>query len=144
MEDNLSEIVQLVGKESLSEDQKVIMEVAKIIREDFLQQNAFTDYDFTCPLVKSIGMLRTIITFYNNCQRVIADSPQDQKVTWAQIKTSMGGAKPDPDVKGNAVIQKVIDGKFVDPKLPPAEITRFYGGICDEVNMAFTAFTDGL
>jgi V-type H+-transporting ATPase subunit A len=56
------------------------MEVAKIIREDFLQQNAFTDYDFTCPLVKSIGMLRTIITFYNNCQRIIADSPAEHKV----------------------------------------------------------------
>ena len=62
---------------------KVVMEVAKIIREDFLQQNAFTDYDFTCPLVKSIGMLRTIITFYNNCQvrrarvrkRVVAAAP---------------------------------------------------------------------
>merc|ERR1712087_291328 len=64
-EDNLQEIVALVGKESLSEDQKVIMEVAKIIREDFLQQNAFTDYDFTCPLTKSVGMLKCIITFYD-------------------------------------------------------------------------------
>ena len=60
-EDALTEIVQLVGKESLSEDQKVVMEVAKIIREDFLQQNAFTDYDFTCPLVKSVGMLKCIM-----------------------------------------------------------------------------------
>jgi V-type H+-transporting ATPase subunit A len=57
-EDNLSEIVQLVGKESLSEDQKVIMEVAKLIREDFLAQNAFTDYDYTCPLPKTVGMLK--------------------------------------------------------------------------------------
>ena len=81
LEDSLSEIVQLVGKESLSEDQKVVMEVAKIIREDFLQQNAFTDYDYTCPLVKSIGMLRTIITFYNCCQRTILDSPPDAKVS---------------------------------------------------------------
>ena len=40
-EDNLSEIVQLVGKESLSEDQKVVMDIAKIIREDFLQQVRF-------------------------------------------------------------------------------------------------------
>merc|ERR1719454_385383 len=49
-EDNLSEIVQLVGKESLSEDQKAVMDIAQVIREEFLQQNAFTDYDFTCPL----------------------------------------------------------------------------------------------
>merc|ERR1711915_321725 len=52
-EDNLSEIVQLVGKESLSEDQKVIMEVAKLIREDFLAQNAFTEHDYTCPITKT-------------------------------------------------------------------------------------------
>jgi V-type H+-transporting ATPase subunit A len=35
--------VQLVGRDSLSEDQKVVLEVAKIIREDFLQQNAFSE-----------------------------------------------------------------------------------------------------
>ncbi|KAI2494027.1 ATPsynthase alpha/beta subunit N-term extension [Fragilaria crotonensis] len=68
-EDNLSEIVQLVGKESLSEDQKVVMEIAKLLREDFLAQNAFTDYDFTCPLPKTIGMLRVIINFYDLCQK---------------------------------------------------------------------------
>lgn len=54
LQDNLQEIVQLVGKESLSEDQKVIIDVADIIIEDFLAQNAFTTYDFTCPLAKSV------------------------------------------------------------------------------------------
>merc|ERR1712224_508958 len=43
-ETNLQEIVQIVGKESLSEDQKLNLDMAKIIREDFLQQNAFTTY----------------------------------------------------------------------------------------------------
>ncbi len=78
-ENSLSEIVQLVGRDSLSEDQKVgatlcwppgwnvfrglimrlvllqvILEIAKIIREDFLQQNAFSPHDYTCPLYKSV------------------------------------------------------------------------------------------
>ena len=44
-EDSLSEIVQLVGKESLSEDQKVVMEIAKIIREASGTSSSF----FTCP-----------------------------------------------------------------------------------------------
>jgi len=78
-EDSLNEIVQLVGKESLSEDQKVVMDVAKIIREDFLQQNAFTDYDYMCPLNKSVGMLRCIITLYNCSQKAIGDSPEGAK-----------------------------------------------------------------
>lgn len=46
----LNEIVQLVGKDSLSEDQKLTLDIAKIIKEEFLQQNAFSKYDFTCPL----------------------------------------------------------------------------------------------
>merc|ERR1712157_285329 len=59
-ETDLQEIVQLVGKDSLSEDQKCTLEIAKIIREDFLQQNGFTDYDFMCPLAKTIGMMKVI------------------------------------------------------------------------------------
>ena len=48
----LNEIVQLVGKDSLSEDQKLTLDIAKVIKEEFLQQNAFSPYDFTCPLEK--------------------------------------------------------------------------------------------
>merc|ERR1712003_366514 len=91
-ETNLQEIVQLVGKESLSEDQKVIMEVAKLIREDFLAQNAFTEFDYTCPLVKTVGMLKVIITFYDLCQKAIADSPADAKITYAHIKTALASS----------------------------------------------------
>lgn len=55
LQDGLQEIVQLVGKESLSEDQKVIIDVADIIIEDFLAQNAFTKYDYMCPVEKSVS-----------------------------------------------------------------------------------------
>jgi len=132
-EDNLSEIVQLVGKESLSEDQKVIMEVAKILREDFLQQNAFTDYDYTCPLEKTLGMLACVITFYDLSQKAIADSPADAKITYAHIKTAVA-----------ATLQKVIETKFVDPKLPGAEITRGYADIEEEMIREFQKLTDGV
>merc|ERR1712023_36945 len=70
-EDDLQEIVQLVGKDSLSEDQKCTLEVAKIIREDFLQQNGFTDYDFMCPLAKTIGMMKVIVTFHDTAQKTL-------------------------------------------------------------------------
>jgi len=130
-EDSLTEIVQLVGKESLSEDQKVVMEVAKIIREDFLQQNAFTEYDFTCPLTKSVGMLKCIITFYDQCQKAIADSPADAKITWATIKVTQA-----------AIIQKVVDTKFVEPKTPEAEIEAIYAALCTEIEQSFTTMLD--
>ena len=72
--DDLQESVQLVGKDSLSEDQKCTLEVAKIIREDFLQQNGFTDYDFMCPLGKTIGMMRVIVGFHTPAQKAIGES----------------------------------------------------------------------
>merc|ERR1711985_202706 len=84
-EDDLQEIVQLVGKDSLSEDQKVTLEVARIIREDFLQQNGFTDYDFFCPLAKTIGMLKVIVGFHDAAQKVISESAGDHKITWNMI-----------------------------------------------------------
>jgi len=132
-EDNLSEIVQLVGKESLSEDQKVIMEVAKLLREDFLAQNAFTDYDYTCPLPKTVGMLRVIVTFYDLCQKAIADSPADAKITYAHIKTALA-----------PVLQKVIDTKYVDPKAKESQINTEYEAIIEEMNREFQALTDGI
>jgi V-type H+-transporting ATPase subunit A len=132
-EDNLSEIVQLVGKESLSEDQKVVMEVAKLLREDFLQQNAFTEHDYTCPIEKTVGMLGVIITFYDLCQKSIADSPADAKLTYAHIRTALGGT-----------IQKVIDTKFVDPKMSKADIKKTYSLLVDELHREFQALTDGM
>merc|ERR1719504_65721 len=84
-EDDLQEIVQLVGKDSLSEDQKCTLEVARIIREDFLQQNGFSEYDFMCPLAKTIGMMKVIGFFYDSAQKAIAESTGDSKVTWNTI-----------------------------------------------------------
>merc|ERR1712188_215135 len=79
-EDELQEIVQLVGKDSLSEDQKCTLEVARIIREDFLQQNGFSEYDFKCPLAKTIGMMKVIVGFHEAAQKAIAESSGEQKV----------------------------------------------------------------
>ena len=130
-QDNLQEIVQLVGKESLSEDQKVIMDLADIIIEDFLYQNAFSKYDYMCPLAKSIGMLKCIITLYEEAQKAISDSPPEKRVTWAYIKTTLAH-----------VLEKVKDTKFVDPKTPPAELRAHYDVIVKEIEDAFSAIVD--
>lgn len=130
-QDNLSEIVQLVGKESLSEDQKVVMDIAEIIVDDFLYQNAFSKHDYTCPVAKSIGMLKTIITFYENAQKAIADSPAEKKLTWATIRTTMA-----------SLLQKVIDGKFVDPKKSDSEMKEIYSQITKEIEDGFQSIHD--
>merc|ERR1712070_182831 len=126
-EDNLTEIVQLVGKESLSEDQKVIMDIAKVIREDFLQQNAFTEFDYTCPLDKAVGMLSCIIKFYNLSQRAIADSPADAKITWAAIRAGPPGQ----------LFNKLSDMKFISPREGTAAIRQQLGDLQKEIEDCF-------
>lgn len=87
-EKSLQEIVQLVGKDSLGEEQKVKLEIAKVIREDFLMQNGFSRYDYKCPLYKTAGMLRSITLFHDLCiQHVSANA--EHKMTWSRIKEAL-------------------------------------------------------
>ncbi len=62
-EDELQEIVQLVGKDALPEDQQLTLEVARYLREAWLQQNAFHDVDTYCEPEKTYRMLGAIKTF---------------------------------------------------------------------------------
>jgi len=126
-ENNLSEIVQLVGKDSLSEDQKVVLDIAKIIRQDFLQQNAFTNYDYMCPIEKTIGMLKCIIAIFNLSTSAIVNSSEKNKVTWASIK-----------VQCDEVIQEVKESKMTAlPEWPKDKITQFFDKLHDRVEQAF-------
>ncbi|HEU5299517.1 MAG TPA: V-type ATP synthase subunit A [bacterium] len=63
-EAELQEIVQLVGPDALQDDQRMVIEAGKMLREDFLQQNAFTD-DAHSPLLRSYGLLKAILRFYD-------------------------------------------------------------------------------
>jgi len=62
-ETELQEIVQLVGKDALPDDQQLTLEVARYLREAFLQQNALHDVDTYCPPEKTYNILRAIRTF---------------------------------------------------------------------------------
>jgi len=90
-EDDLAEIVQLVGKASLSDSDKITLEVARIIKDDFLQQNSYTPYDRFCPFYKTVGMMRNIVGFYDMSKQIVNRTAQsDNKVTWQVIRDAMG------------------------------------------------------
>merc|ERR1712079_156566 len=91
-EDALTEIVQLVGKDSLSEDQKCTLEVARIIREDFLQQNGFSEYDYRCPIIKTIKMMSVIVDYHDRAQKAIAAGSGENKVTWGDVYKATGNS----------------------------------------------------
>jgi len=89
-EEDLAEIVQLVGKSSLGEGEKVTLEVAKLIKDDFLQQNGYTPYDKYCPFYKTSFMMKNICTFYDEAtQAVERTANSEKKITWAIIKEAM-------------------------------------------------------
>ena len=70
-ESNLQEVVRLVGRDSLSEADQLKLEVAKSLREDFLQQNAFHEVDTYCSLPKQYRMLNLILGFYDEAKKAL-------------------------------------------------------------------------
>lgn len=126
-EEDLTEIVQLVGKDSLSEDQKAVLEIAKIIREDFLQQNAFSAWDYNCPLHKTLGMMRAIVRFFENAKRIIGDSiKSERKISWAIINNTI-----------EKQLLELSQMKFKDPKLPREEMQKYFDNLNEEIDNEF-------
>jgi V-type H+-transporting ATPase subunit A len=131
-EQELSEIVQLVGKDSLAEPDKLTLDVARIIREDFLQQNSYTSYDRVCPMWKTFGMLRNIMHFYNIAKRELTDAQNSEKrISMEAISNFM-----------QPQIQKLIQQKFIEPKAGEEEGMRGLQALYTEIEDRFRSFSD--
>ncbi len=71
-ENSLMEIVKLIGSDVLPDDQKLTIEIARVIRVGFLQQNAFHQEDTYVPMEKQMHMMEVILHLYHKCQSVVA------------------------------------------------------------------------
>lgn len=85
-EDDLAEIVQLVGKSALGEADKITLEVARMLKDDFLQQNGMSEYDRFCPFYKTSAMLRNFVAFHDAALKAVSQSD----ITFARIRDSAG------------------------------------------------------
>lgn len=70
-ENNLMEIVKLIGSDVLPDDQKLIIEVAKVVRVGFLQQNAYHQDDTYVPMSKQLKMMEVILYLYSKAKELI-------------------------------------------------------------------------
>lgn len=70
-ENKLMEIVKLIGADVLPDDQKLVIEIARVIRVGFLQQNAYHKDDTYVPLDKQFRMMRSILKLYDECSEAI-------------------------------------------------------------------------
>ena len=71
-ESSLMEIVKLIGADVLPDDQKLVLEIAKVIRLGFLQQNAFHKDDTSVPLIKQFKMMEVILYLYNKSLSLVS------------------------------------------------------------------------
>ncbi|XP_042415118.1 V-type proton ATPase catalytic subunit A-like [Zingiber officinale] len=79
---------ELVGKDAFAETDKITLETANLLCEDYLAQNAFTPYDKFCPFYKLVWMMRNIIHFNTLANQAVerGAGSDGQKITYSIIK----------------------------------------------------------
>ena len=95
-EASLNEIVQLVGKDALSPADQLTLEVARMVREDFLQQNAFTDIDGFSSYDRQEKLLAMILRYETLCRDAIAKGASVMKLFDIPARERIGRAKSVP------------------------------------------------
>jgi V/A-type H+-transporting ATPase subunit A len=113
----LLEIVQLVGPDALAEAQREVLLVARMLREDFLQQSAFDQVDRFCPLAKACWMLRVILTFHGRARAFLNQGIPLATVASLPVIKEIGRMKEWPPEKAMAQCQLLVDRiKNYDPQ----------------------------
>ncbi len=105
----LQEIVQLVGPDALQEQERLVLELSRMVKEVFLQQNAFSDNDAYSSLEKTGGLLEALMIFYEECRgaldqgvelQALLDLPEREEISRLREENSEGF-----DAKKTAVIE---------------------------------------
>ena len=119
-EAELQEIVRLVGQDALSPNDRLTMETAKMIREDFLQQNAFIDEDAYSSYLKQFRLLDMVLQYDSVCREAIAAGADMNKLFNIPARERIGRAKMVPQ---NEVVA-AFDGIIEEMKAEIAEIAE--------------------
>ena len=96
-ESKLEEIVRLVGIDALSEGDQLKLEVAKSIREDYLQQNAFHEVDTYSSLKKQYKMLKLVLAFMHEGQRALDAGVYLEKILELEVRDRIARSKYIPE-----------------------------------------------
>ena len=92
-ESALKEMVQLVGEDALSAPDRLKMEVARSVREDLLQQNAFMEEDTYTSLHKQFMLMKLILTFYDICLEALDKGANINKLIAMEVREPIGRFK---------------------------------------------------
>ena len=109
-ESSLQEIVRLVGRDTLSEKDQLKLEVAKSIREDYLQQNAFMESDTYTSLTKQDKMLQLVLKFFDEGNRGLESGAYLKEISELPVREKIARAKymPESDLdKMNDILNEI-------------------------------------
>jgi V/A-type H+/Na+-transporting ATPase subunit A len=112
-EDKLLEIVQLVGSDALPEREQLDLEVARLIREFILQQNAFHEVDTYCELEKSYLLMKTVLHFDTIAHAALKSGVNIKSILTTKAKEEISNAKFEKDFnKVLGDVKKKMDDEF--------------------------------
>ncbi|PLW14569.1 hypothetical protein PCANC_15824 [Puccinia coronata f. sp. avenae] len=130
-EDELAEIVQLVGKSALGEGDKVTLDVARLIKDDYLQQNGMSSYDRYCPFYKTNAMLKNLMTYYTCAQKAVESNAGGKNLTWAKVRDATSDEW-----------YRLSQMKFEDPKDGEETLLKRFHQLCDDIVKKFESLSD--
>lgn len=116
-ENKLMEIVKLIGSDVLPEDQKLVIEIARVVRVGFLQQNAYHKDDTYVPLEKQFRMMGIILDLYDKCAEAV------------------GRGVPVNSITAAGIFEKVIKMKYDIPN----DRSQLFKTLADEVSRQVSA-----
>ncbi|TWU72160.1 H(+)-transporting V1 sector ATPase subunit A [Metarhizium rileyi] len=124
--EELDQVVQLVGKSALSDPDKITLDLAALIKEDFLQQNGYSDYDQFCPIWKTEWMMKLMVGFHDESQKAIA-----QGQSWGKVREATSDLQA-----------KLRQLKFELPSDGQETVTKKYEAIQQEMTDKFASVID--
>lgn len=107
-ESELQEIVQLVGQDALPEADRALLEVSRMIREDYLQQHAYHEVDSYCPKEKQFLMLKIIMKFYDEVKKSIESGIAASRITTLKVKDEIARMKYEPNQEFSKRYEELI------------------------------------
>ncbi|MFH1257723.1 MAG: V-type ATP synthase subunit A, partial [Candidatus Micrarchaeota archaeon] len=114
-EAELQAIVQLIGSDALPDKERLVLEVTKMLREDFLQQNSYDEVDVYTTLKKQHGMLKVILHFYDKALAALTAEMPYEKIANAKEKQQIALMKRQEEgeaLRSISEIIKSIDSTF--------------------------------
>ncbi|WP_456393993.1 ATP synthase subunit A [Thermococcus sp.] len=111
-EAELQEIVRIVGPDALPEKERAVLIVTRMIREDYLQQDAFDEVDTYCPPKKQVTMMRVLLNFYDKTMEAVDKGVPVEEIAKLPVREKIGRMKFEPDIEKVKALINETDEQF--------------------------------